>query len=181
MNFITKQKMLKINNFFFAILFMLLFSCNIKDPDEIIDIMTIALNDNMEPLKYINNWIDKQSDKYPYPYTLSVNRSDVLGEIYYDDGFYSIDDDVFAHYLTSFIYFTDFIAIEVDKNVIYYRHIERNKEYKDFNLIYIRNGKKTDLHEYKFYETGNIPKEVTGWVYHLQGNWYVLSPFPDKE
>ncbi len=47
--------MLKINNFFFIILFMLLFSCNIKDPDEIIDIMTIALNDNMEPLKYINN------------------------------------------------------------------------------------------------------------------------------
>jgi len=161
---------------------ILVLSCkplNTESSEEIIKTMNITLSKNRNDLEFINKWIDKQN--YPLPYFLWRNRSDAIGKVHYKNRTRDINDQYFANYLANFIRSSDFNKISVYKDYISYEFSIRNESLISYNLVYFRNDESVkNFNTYQIYQKGIVPKEISGWLYHLKENWYVKSPVDEK-
>ncbi len=179
-----KQIMLNIprKNKSFIIVFISLFfytACNTKTSEEIVPIIKDEINHNENNFNKLNTLIIKSN--YQTPFFIRRNRSEAMTYIVDSiENSYSIPDSSLSKKIYKFLG-TKYLGVGVYKNIIIYFYYLRNSNFDNYHLIYFKKAPVNKFENYQFYETNNIPKETSGWIYHIKGNWYLLSPFPDKE
>lgn len=183
---ILKQVVFRTNNYFLIIFVVFLYSCNTNDTKYSVKYFSDEITNNKKEYAYINNKILEL--RYFFPYSLTGYRAK---QIFYlinkNDSSIALKDERFATYLWKFVR-KEYLEVCVYDDVIRYSYSDiRNENLNGYHVLYlkkeIKNGsyfEKLVFDKYKFHETGNIPKEIDGWVYHIEGNWFIQSPFPEK-
>lgn len=171
------------NSYYFILL--LLFSCNTYSTEYSIQYFTNEIEINRNEYIYINEKI--KTLNYEYPYNLTGYRRKQIFYVVKNNGkSIKLSDKEFGNFLWHFVR-KQYLGIRIYEDAIRYSYShKRNKNFSGYHILYFKEQNlKTNIYfqdlmnqGYKFYNKGDIPKETDGWIYDLEDNWYLQSPFP---
>lgn len=171
------QKMMH-KHLIILIAILMISSCYIKNHDEIIPFINKELTDNEDVLSAINDWVRIQNiDK---PYFIDIIRDKQIAYISLNNGTtgLKIKNERIERTIFGFLKNSSFHLIEVHEDGIIYYNKYRNREFKDYRLIYTQSI--TDQYQnYTFLKKDEMPGDKCGWIYSFKNNLYLLSPLPE--
>lgn len=156
----------------FSITVIFLLSCRDHSPEHNINIIKHDISQYSETLNKINKWVETQPPLYPF--YLSTYRKEYL-QITSE---YKVNRAISNKLkIEIFILLTksNFYKVTIHEDIIVYLHNSTNENWDKNELIYIRDITTKRFSKFKNYKTDEIPQETGGWLYHIEGRWYLWS------
>lgn len=156
-------------------------SCNTLTNNEIIPEMKNIVSNRGEEFTVINKWLLSNCRSVINKCGVYIDRNSNKSRIKYDCTDKEIENKYINNVIVDLLRSEGFVKILLAESNIYYEYLIRNKDLKNFKLVYVENLKAKRLTNLKVYKNGDIPEEVSGWLYNLIDNWYLLSPLSREE
>jgi hypothetical protein len=153
---------------------LFLFSCERKSNKEMIVFASENLKNHPDQLQKILNYYNTNVKVETLTLDRSANNDSIITYSFpLKKNAIKIDEN-FEEFLLEFYEKFGIYRVSSSKNGIFLSSNVRNERWDSYQYIWLKNPNKHNKH-YKYYSKNKVPKEISGWRYKLQDNWYLES------
>ena len=156
------------------ILSLFIFSCERKRNVDMITFASQNLENHEADVQKIVNYLNNNIEVESLTLDIKSNKDSVLTYSFpLKKNEIKIDEE-FKNFLLGFYDRFGVYRVCKDKSDLFFCSNIRNEKWDSYRYIWLKTPNKPNPH-YKYYSNNEIPKEISGWRYKLQNNWYLES------